>query len=190
MTTMANLTEEQIRCVEREIHRYLWQGKRACIAVETLTKSKEDGGLRLVDLRAKQKSIKIKWIFMLDHDRDPFLSTCAFNALSKPLGQDIWRANLKKGDVRKVFQDSFWRQVLEAWSELNFKEPQNRNQVENQFLWFNSNLRINNSPFFWLHWYSAGIRTLRDLLGIRGDLFPLKTFLLAGGQEPGWSLNQ
>ena len=74
-TTMSNLSSEQIKCVEKEISNFLWSGRRAQIAMHTLQKQKIQGGLKLVDLSAKQRAIKIKWIVLIE--KDEFLHRCA-----------------------------------------------------------------------------------------------------------------
>ena len=59
MSVMENLTEEQLNQIDNKIHTFLWSGKvRGRIAMETLKKDKGKGGLRLVDMKAKQKAIK------------------------------------------------------------------------------------------------------------------------------------
>ena len=45
-------------------------------------KCKEDGGLRLVNLRAKQQTIRISWLYKMDN----FLETCLHYNLCVQLG--------------------------------------------------------------------------------------------------------
>ena len=63
MNCMLDLTHDTIKSIEGILRDFIWSGKRAKIALETLKKDRRDGGLRLVDLRAKQAAIKISWIF-------------------------------------------------------------------------------------------------------------------------------
>ena len=49
------LTDTQLKEVYEEIHRFLWTVKRARISMYTLSRTKEQGGLCLVDLKSKQK---------------------------------------------------------------------------------------------------------------------------------------
>ena len=47
---------------------FLWQGKRAKIAMSTLQTAKNKGGLRLFDIRKKQTALKIQWVKRITED--------------------------------------------------------------------------------------------------------------------------
>ena len=64
MTTMLDLTQAQLSKIDQKIHMYLWNNKkRGRINMKTLKLRKEDGGLCLVNLKAKQDSINVQNIF-------------------------------------------------------------------------------------------------------------------------------
>ena len=64
MTTMLDLTQAQLSKIDQKIHMYLWNNKkRGHINMKTLKLRKEDRGLRLVNLKAKQDSINVQNIF-------------------------------------------------------------------------------------------------------------------------------
>ena len=149
MTTLVNMTENQIKKVEVMIHDFLWNGrKRGRISMNTLTKDRKQGGLRLVDLRAKQKSIKIKWIFTIE--KDPFLTQCMHENLDPNMGMTIFECNLSKIHVKKCFgyDNSLWIEILEGWCEINYHAPSDKTQIRNEILWYNSNLLLNNNPLY------------------------------------------
>ena len=51
---------------EEIVKSFLWNGKRAKISMDQLKCIKKQGGLKLVDIKAKCKSLKIQWIFRED----------------------------------------------------------------------------------------------------------------------------
>ena len=54
MTMMLDLAQAQLSKIDQKIHMYLWNNKkRGRINMKTLKLRKEDGGLRLVNLKAK-----------------------------------------------------------------------------------------------------------------------------------------
>ena len=169
MTTMCDMTKEQIYQVECMIREFIWSGKRPKIAYELLQKDKKDGGLRLVNIKAKQKKIKIGWIFK---DLDPFIKSSMYQSLDRNITELIWRCNIHSRDVKPLFPGKdFWTETLEAWATLNFKEKEkvvSRNDIRDQILWYNSNIRINSKPVMWLHWVNKGIFTIGDLCNDRG----------------------
>ena len=163
MSTMTNLSKKQIKEVETIIREYLWSGKKAKIALETLQKDKSQGGTRLVNLTAKQDAIKVSNIFKLENDL--FLEKCAYEELNPVLKDWIWRCNLSNADAKKLFpKKNYWCDTLQAWSKINFKIPATKDAVETQTIWLNSHLRINDTPFFWPAWYRKGIVLVQDLM--------------------------
>ena len=66
---------------------YLWNNKkRSRINMKTLKLRKEDGGLYLLNLKAKQDSINVQNIFRLELD----LMTCLYDVL----GVSVLKGNL------------------------------------------------------------------------------------------------
>ena len=137
------------------------------IALKILKGLREDGGLGLIDLLAKQKSLKIAWIPYLDHD--PEMSNMAYSTLGKTLGVNIWKCNLSASDLhaqRTSFLDSkgkglFWYQVLEAWCEINFCELVEDGM--NQCIWYNSHICIGGMPIHWTLPISKGLLYIYQL---------------------------
>ena len=133
-----------------------------------MKKSKDQGGLRLVDLLAKQQMLKVTWITKIEED--PLLRVCAYENLYKDLGKLIWQCNLKRSDVKMLVLDikNFWAQTLLSWCSINYQEPKTIVDVMSQILWYNSNIRVNNKPCKWREWISKGILYVRDLFSTRG----------------------
>ena len=60
-------------------------------------------------------------------------------------------SNLNKIDIANIFktQDSFLKEILLIWSEINFEESiTTERQFTEQSIWYDSLIRINNSPIF------------------------------------------
>ena len=135
-------------------------GRRSKIAYKVLQNDKRDGGLNLVNLENKDKSLKATWPMILAHE--PEYASMVYSMLRcSRLGEDLWRCNLKKDDVKFInSKNLFWKQVLNSWCEYNYYV--NRN-FENQLLWFNSDIRIRGRPFFWADIYDRGLRYVCQL---------------------------
>ena len=144
LTTIMNLSTMQIKKLNNIIREFIWGGKKPKIALETLTKKREQGGARLVDISAKQDTIKIGWIFLIEPDL--FLAECAYSTLSKSLGQLIWRCNVKYSDEVKMYKNLFWSSVLASWSKIHYGDPLTKNEILEEIIWLNSNLRIGGTP--------------------------------------------
>ena len=141
MMVLTNFTSEQLKTVNAMISKFLWSNRKPKISFETLCKKKEQGGLKLVNLDAKQKALKITWIFKIDSDE--FLANQCYEALNPVLGPTIWLCNLSKKDSKLIFGDgSIWHQIMEAWSEINHYPPTSYGEVRSQIIWLNSFIRV------------------------------------------------
>ena len=149
LSTMMELSKQQCDIVENKFYQFLWKG-HARIRMRTLQNPKLQGGLRLVNMQAKQEAIMIKWIINLEDDQ--LLQHCAYEMLSPILRNLIWRCSLKAKDIKSFFVESYWRQVLLAWSKINYFSLNTKIDVQYQIIWLNSNIKINNNIFQWKRW--------------------------------------
>ena len=61
MSALLNISNKQTKRFEEMINNYLWGiDKKHKIPLTVLTKSKQDRGLRLVDLKMKQNALKVQ----------------------------------------------------------------------------------------------------------------------------------
>ena len=117
----------------------------------------------------KEKLLKLNWIKWIQEDE--FIVACAYKHLSPILEHEIWKCNLQLRDIKVLFQESFWRNVLECWSELNYTKETGYEMILKQPLWFNSNLRINDCPFLFVKPFKDGLTHVCQLFDHKGKLF-------------------
>ena len=121
MSVLPSIEESFIKDFETVITNFLWDGKKPKISLNDLKMPKSQGGVGLVDIRLKDKSLKAAWVKMLCDDE--LLSKTAYQKLNNVIKHEIWLCNISKKDIELVFGQGFWKNVLESWSELNYKEP-------------------------------------------------------------------
>ena len=86
-----------------------------------------------------------------------------YEALEPRLGNVIWRCNLHSLDAEKIFPKTFWADILWDWCVINYQVPIDKSMVLDQVLWYNSNLTMQNTPFFFKHWFVKGIINIWNL---------------------------
>ena len=121
MMVLPNLPNAIHQQIEEKISKFLWNGKRPKIPLKDLQLPQHHGGLKLVDLRKKEISLKVSWI--KEVIKDPHLANLMYAAIENPIGDVIWSSNLKESDVEKVFvkcNNQFWIDVMKAWCKFNF----------------------------------------------------------------------
>ena len=166
MQVLPNMPDSYIRKIEHLIIDFLWNGKKAKIALKILQANKNIGGIRLVNLRKKEMSLKIAWIRILEFDHK--MSVLAYHFIQPIMESDIWYCNLNARDVLATIslKNKFWQHVVLAWSNVNFQlEPLIR-----QTLWYNSNIRIQNKVIFWPKAYKRGLLWISQILTTENKL--------------------
>lgn len=133
MQVLNSVKDDLVNEFEQMVKNFLWgENKRVKIKLATLYNTKEYGGLKLVNLIAKDKSLKIKWVStckMVDKIRD---LACEF---LPSIGNDFWMCNLNHTDVRALVGPGFWQDVALAWSNYNYHDPRDKEEVVKEFLW-------------------------------------------------------
>ena len=145
MMVLPMMPDNIIKNIENEIRRFLWNGKSAKIAFQVLKNPYDQGGLKLVDLKAKDKALKATWPQILLDEKD--YSVMVYSVLCPELHELIWKVYLRPEHV-KLFNISnqFWSDVLAAWCEYNYWH---NFQIDNQIIWYNSRILVENKPILW-----------------------------------------
>ena len=75
--------------------------------------------------------------------------------------EDIWQCNLHPEDVKKLkFNNQFWKDVLSSWNLYNHYKNK---RVENQLIWYNSQIIIGHKPVLWADTYLNGLKYVHQL---------------------------
>ena len=157
--TLPLMPENLIKQIERLIKKFLWNNKKEKIKFRILQRSKEQGGLGLANLKMRDRAMKISWIKILENS--PKVANLAYNFLEPKMGSDIWLCNLNSKDIDLLFthRNEFWSDVLKSWSFAHY----NKENLIDQPIWYNTNIRIENKPFFWAKCYKRGLLYVHQL---------------------------
>ena len=162
MTTLPDIPPSLLKKIEGEIRRFIWKGRKAKIALTTLQEERKNGGLQLVNFKLKEQSLKISWIQILHNDTHT--ATVVYNAMGEVasvLREYIWKCNVHWKDIKHMkIQGLFWNQCMTHWAKINYDYSQD---AATQPLWFNSFIRIQNSPIYWQKCFDKGLKWLGQL---------------------------
>ena len=119
----------------------MWENGKDKIAYQKLIKDYVTVGLKLADLRVKDKAMKVKWV-QLDCFSDLLLSELLEQYI--PLSKEHrWDCNISEKDICLLIKEPMIRDIFKAWAAINFHNPMSVQQVSNQSIWFNSWMKIN-----------------------------------------------
>ena len=168
MSVLPDITADILQRIDKIINNYLWKGKSARISKDTLRLSKSKGGLRLFNPPLKQMSLKMSWLPKIK--KQGFFRNCFLDNVRLPDTDFIFNINMRESDCKFFCNTSeFWGQMWTHWCKISYKEPQCLEELLNQHLWFNSNIRIGGKPAFIDELYTAGIRKIFDIYDPRED---------------------
>ena len=170
MQVLPRIPEYIIKEIEKEMEKFIWNGRKPKIKLSQLQQCKQNGGLKLVNLRKKDLAIKVKWKQNLESE--PKLANIANDLINPVLKEKIWLCNIKTTDINVLnILSKFWEDVIYAWSELNY-DP----NKEKDFIWYNSCIRIDNKPFFWKNIFKKGLFYVKQLYN-NGNLISCKNVM-------------
>ena len=143
---------------------FLWaktKGRRGIskIPLSVLKQKCSNGGMKLVDLKSKAKTLRISWLF-----RD---SQYVCNLLDKCTPPEFmslfWKCSLHPTDVEFFlarWTPRFWVQVICDWFSLTWEYPVGA--VE-QIIWCNSHIKAAGKPLLYSKCCKSGLVFVRDL---------------------------
>ena len=163
MTVLPLLGNDFYKRYNNMIQNFIWESKKSKIVLKILQGTKENGGLGLMDLEAKDRALKTNWIVRIHKSEILYEISNLF--LKNEVGSIIWKSNLKRNDIKGIVEDkNFWTDVWICWNDLTYKTPTSEDQVKKQSPWLNSEIRIENKPIVWKHWLEKGVKTVGDLV--------------------------
>ena len=162
MSCLPNIPDKVKTSIKRMCSNFLWNSHTPKIQHNILINNYDEGGIKLIDLNAKEKAIKISWIKRL-LTKESNWTNIAIRKF-KIIGNKIWNANLNEKDADNLIDKncvSIWPDVLKAWSTYNFHEPETG--VLNQFMWLNSHIKIGKKPVLFQKAFNNNILHIKDI---------------------------
>ena len=143
--------EECITYFNKLVKGFIWDNKKSKISNVRLQQEWEYGGVKLVDLMLKDKSLKLSaFLHIINADPNSLLNTilASYANISIDFLKD---SNLQCKDIPlrlKAFP--FLYDILSSWCYINFYHPTSCEDILSQRIWYNSNIRIANKviPFY------------------------------------------
>lgn len=170
MQVLPNMPVHIYNEISEIVQKFLWSGGSTKISNKILTKDKKYGGLRLVNILARQQALKIQWIVFITTNAT-WMSIFQ-HQLTFPITEIIWKCNFAYKHVKylvKKSSDVFWREMLESWAHLNFVNDVQPEDIPSQILWINSHICIENRPIIFNNAYSRGLQTISQLFDNEGN---------------------
>ena len=148
--------------IDEIIQDFLWNSKSSKISKITLSQTISKGGLKLSNFQIKTKALQLSWVKRLTNNT---------KSSWKELPKYFYSCN----NLFTFFNSNHTllhnKQIPEFYYNIhkeymkNFKlTPTNITQIQDQSLWLNKHITINNKIILWNQWQKKGISTINNLL--------------------------
>ena len=153
---------------QKIIRSFIWSGRKPKISLNRLQQDFEHGGLKLVDLKIKDKSMKIA--LMMKAIQTDSLSAHIIQEIMQVPVHDIPTCNIESSDLKRTSKGSQLQyDMCKNWCELNYQKPAGLQDLVLQPLWYNSNIRVANRPHHVRKSIMSEIKTVQDILHHSGN---------------------
>ena len=168
LSVLPTPSNEFIDKLQSLFFKFLWGNRRPKIKRAVLYSDKQNGGLSIPNIHFKNVSFKVAWVKRLLENQAHFLTESKFLH-----DQYFWKCNFDVKAVNQILEiikvkSVFWKDVIQSWSEVNYKAPETADEIVSQILWFNSNIQIGKKVVYYPNLASRGIHCIKDLMNEHG----------------------
>ena len=162
--------------INKLLYKFLWNGKGDSIKRSEMVNNYENGGLKMLDIKTFNCSLKSIWIKTYLDNSDGKWKRYFDYYLLKHGGKTIFSGNLNMNDVKHLnIKDEFLFEVLNIWVKINYKEF--REDFLSSPLWHNSSIKVANHPIFFKEWSTKCINYVKDLMGDDQTFMTMNEFI-------------
>ena len=166
LTLLPNNIIEELKEIQKK---NLWSDKKAKIKHDTLCNDYKDGGLKNVDIVHKINALKCSWLQRLYNDNFHEWKIIPLRYISLYLGKDFkFHSSLEiTVNILDNFP-SYYKNIIQCWIKNFSKSPTTPSAIASQYLWFNSNIKVDKKVVFYKEFSDNQINYLTDLFDLRG----------------------
>ena len=187
---LANLLpfpDDKIKQVEDILYGFIWNGKTHKVKKKIFIQSYEDGGYKMPDIRSVIHAQKLKWVKLYLNNHD-----CLWRVTMEELiGVENLNIFLRSNFCIKDLSNTsfFYKEMLKSLYHATQPGIANlNNDIHNQFLYYNTNIKINNNIFFSKDLFNIGLWQVCDLYDKQNNIIPFETLQKRGASMKNYML--
>ena len=151
------------------IFSFLWNSKIDKVKRSVIINEEIAGGLNMVDMDLKLNSLRLSWISKFLSDKNGAWKILFSYWTSKIGGFPLLlKYNCNTKDIvllaNKFKLPAFYLDFVCIWSKLRFIDLLHVTEIENQVLWYNSNIKCMNDMLYFQTWINLGIIKVKDVI--------------------------
>jgi len=162
LSSITHTPEKAIKEINNLIQNFIWNNSTAKISQKTLIQQINKGGLKLSHYQTKIESLRLTWVKRLTSKSNhnwKIIPKLYFKCDNLYTYFDANHQLLNKSKI-----PNFYKDIHSIYMKHFKKEPNNINEILNQSLWLNNNIKMNNTYIYHKHWGGKNINKIRDLI--------------------------
>ena len=154
-----SVPQSVMKKLDKIIYEYLWGSKVNKVRKDTVVREYVQGGIKMIDIEKLIQSFRLKWMGRIIDETDGYWKDMAmlyfeqFGGLKLLLNCSVDSNMIAKYFAGKI--PNFYLEILKAW--FQFKKSDNQNDIysDNQILWYNKYITVENKPFFFFFFFTG-----------------------------------
>ena len=151
---------------------FLWNGKKSKIKYNKITQSYEEGGLKLVDLEAKNTALEASLVKKLKQTKADLRW---FYSMLPIANASIWNLNISVQDIQKIQGNknnmNISMEIWKEWSKFYYYDVETVTEIAAHIPWVNSHIHRQNEPFWNKQIIQSNVTTVADLFDFEAKRF-------------------
>ena len=181
LTLLPNNIIEELKEIQKK---FLWSDKKVKIKHDTLCNDYKDGGLKNVDIVSKINALKCSWFQRLYNDNFHEWKIIPLRYISLYLGKNFkFHSSL---EIPLNILDNFptyYKNLMQCWIKHLSKPPITPSAVASQYLWFNTNIKVDKKVVFYKEFSDKQVNFLTDLFDVYGKQKPWSDLAIEFGLD-------
>jgi hypothetical protein len=165
MTVLPSPDDNYWKKVEKELYLFISNNKQEKLKRTALVNTYANGGAQMLDIITQNQAIKGMWLLKASILHGPWTFRIRGN-LGEIKLEDLVRGNIKYEDIKaKIPTNSVWEESVMNWCKVNHRATiDNPEDIAEECLWLNSNIKIGGKTIYKKEWIEEGISQICDLL--------------------------
>ena len=152
--------------INQIIFNFIWNGKKDKIKRDVMINNYDEGGLNIPHFDTTCATQQITWVKRIidSENKNSQWGTLVQHVLCPVGGVTVFKCNIKKEEVsRLTIKSQFWQDVLSSWCNYNYVCDVTNANINNQIIWLNSHIRIENKLVYHKDCIENGLLEIRHL---------------------------
>jgi hypothetical protein len=150
--------------LEEIIYNFLWNGKQHKVKKCVIIQRYEHGGQNMISIHDMIKVQKITWLQKYLKNKPSYWKN-TMEGIMKIHKLDIFlQSNFS---VPKRISE-FYRSVLQSWKDIQYEKVHSIEDIKEQYLWYNQDLKFNHNRNHMHNYIHLGILRIEDIIRANG----------------------